>query len=215
MNTTVRAERPAAITTVAGSAGESLIGAGALVLAILGLIGIIPRFFLPISVIAVGVSFLFMSSAAMGRINLALSRTSESAAERGQAASGVTAELVAGVAAIVLGILALIGIATPFLSAISVLVLGAGLVLGSYMTDRLNALILSRSAERPAGTPMGIVSTAMGSSMLIGIGAVVLGILAIIGIAPYTLSLIGIIALGAYDFLSGSAVGGRLFGSMT
>jgi hypothetical protein len=193
--------------SVAGTIG----GAAAVVLAILGLAGIYPHLLVSVATIAIGVSLLFKAIAIAAEYPRILARTDSSSAELG---GGMSAEFLAGCAGIVLGILALLGIEFEPLTSIAVIVFGCGLIMGSAVVSRLNALKASASgADSTAQKVVGeIVSGAMGMQVLVGVSAVVLGILSLIGIRPLTLTLVALLAIGASALLTGSAIAGKVIG---
>jgi hypothetical protein len=190
--------------TLSGSIG----GAAAVVLSILGLAGIYPYFMVAISTIAVGAALLFKALAIAAEYPKLLAQTGTSTGELG---SGMSAELLAGAAGIVLGILALLGVRFQPLTSIAVIVLGSGLIFGSAVVKSLNALKARATGteEFARNVSEEIVSAAMGTQVLVGIGAVVLGILSLIGLNPVILTLIALLAIGGSSLLSGSALTGK------
>ncbi len=180
---------------VGGFSAEAVAGAGAVVLAILALCGVLPRILTAIGVIALGAAFL-CQGAAVAYNSFRAGVT--------QVASGTNAETIAGVAAIVLGILALVGIAPLSLIAISAIVFGGGLLFGTRAGYGMAAQ--NGSAGQFATTPTG----ASGSQTLLGIGAATLGILAIVGIIPAVLEQVAVLCVGAGALLSGGAITGRM-----
>ena len=124
-----------------------------------------------------------------------------------------------GVAGIVLGILALLGIATEILAAIAGIAFGSALLLSSNSVRNLYMLqtSASRSAAPRPGTEMMAGQMASGSAgiqMLAGLAAIVLGILAVVGIKADMLMLAALIVLGATVILTGSALSGLVIGFM-
>jgi hypothetical protein len=124
-----------------------------------------------------------------------------------------------GVAGIVLGILALLGIATEVLTAVAVIAFGAALLLSSNSVRHLYVLqsSVSRSAAPRPGSELLAGEMASGSAgiqMLAGLAAIVLGILAVVGINQNVLMLAALIVLGATVILTGSALSGLVIGFM-
>ena len=84
----------------------------------------------------------------------------------------MTAEVLSGAAGIVLGILALLGIASMTLLSVAAIVFGAALLLGAGATASLNCLIVEHHyrahevGRRVAGT---MVSGATGAQVLVGL----------------------------------------------
>jgi hypothetical protein len=104
---------------VGGMALEGLCGAAGVTLGILALAEILPAILLPLAVIALGGALLLGSGA------LYFMHPQD---EPMIAFSGT--QMLAGVGAVVLGVLALVGVPTLALCAVGVLVLGAGLMVG-------------------------------------------------------------------------------------
>jgi hypothetical protein len=191
------ARRAGAVATAGagGGATESMGGVAVVVLAILSLVGVAPRFLLPISGIVFGLAFMVEGAA------LAARQASTQVQGDALASSSVTLELFAGLAALVLGVLALIGIAIPVLMA-ALVITGGG------------AFVLSAASVAPTATEAGrgvMVTTAASgvtaSHILAGVAAVVLGILALTnpGVS-LILSSAALLVLGAALTLSGTAV---------
>jgi hypothetical protein len=191
------------------SLSGSIGGAAAVVLAILGLANIYPHFMVAIATIAIGAALLFKALAITAEYPKLLAETGTSAGELG---SGISAELLAGGAGIVLGILALLGVGFLPLTEIAVIVFGAGLIFGSAAVKSLNALKASAAGaeEMTRKVSENIVSSAMGTQVFVGLGAIVLGILSLIGLQPLALTLIALLAIGATSLLTGSAVTGKM-----
>jgi hypothetical protein len=119
------------------------------------------------------------------------------------------------VAGVVLGILALVGLAPATLVATAMLVFGVALVLGSGLTSRLNHLEYSvreeaGKTERLARPARFVNRVATGFQFLIGLGATVLGILALLGFASAILVMISVLIVGLAAFLSGTAISSRI-----
>lgn len=195
---------------------EALGAAAAVVLAIIGLAGILPDAMMTIATIVLGATFL-IDAGAVGARHGALAR---SAVEHGsveayaRAPSGLSAEAGAGLAGIALGILALLGLSPLTLSTVGLIVFGGALLLGSGAKDRFVSTATAHSglAEDAHHAIRGPGGFSSGGEVLVGIGAVVLGILALIGVhnvQPGTLVLIGFLAVGLAMLLSGSARGAR------
>jgi hypothetical protein len=189
---------------VGGSAVEVLLAIGAVVLSILGLAGAIPVPLASIAVIATGASLLFEG--------LALGASAEGAhepRERHAMMGGVGAESVAGLGAIALGILSLIGIDPMILLPISAILLGAGLLLSAAAPVETEEPLRTTKTEARERESM---LAATGVHSLVGVGAVVLGILGVLGISPLTMTLVTTLAIGGGLLLSGAAIGARVAG---
>ena len=202
VETVKREEAKSMYAMAGGSATEALLGAGVVVLSILGLLNILPQYMASVSVIALGAALLVGGGALAARFSRAVS-----AAERSTAAEavqgGVAIQALAGVAAVVLGILALLGTMPATLLAISLIAIGGGVLLSGSAIAQVNSMI-----ARMSGRSEAMIGVA-GIDVIVGLGAIVLGILVLAGFNPATLILIGTLSLGAGLLLSGSALAGR------
>jgi hypothetical protein len=208
---THRGEGTAVREVEGGSTTEALGGAAAIVLAILGLVGILPNVLGSIAIIAVGAALLIAGGAIAASFTRAVEANAAPGMTRHSVVRGMGGEAMTGVAGIVLGILALIGVATPVLMSISAIVLGAGLLMASGAMARLESLTRVESTAAGSVTH-DTVYAATGTEVLVGVGAIVLGILGLAHHDPVTLSLVAMLAIGASVLLSGSALAARFFG---
>lgn len=122
---------------------EMLAGGGAIVLGILGLAGFDSELLLPAAVIAIGASLIFTASGyqRLNALKAQAAGLSDVAARVAQGAVGgaIAAQVLAGIAAIVLGILAFtMPVHASVLTLIGLLVLGSAIaVSGTALTGRL------------------------------------------------------------------------------
>jgi uncharacterized membrane protein len=166
----------------AGGIGlAALLGLVSVVLSILGLVNVAPYFMAGVSAIALGVALLLAGGFSMEWFTT----PREHFFYEGEGA--MSTEVMAGVGGIVLGILALIGIAPSILLPVSVLAFGVSL----FMTSWVGATHFS------------------GIKCLTGLSGIVLGILALTGIAPLALTLVGFLTLGFGTLFSGSMMSGK------
>ncbi|MEJ2344967.1 MAG: hypothetical protein P8076_02215 [Gammaproteobacteria bacterium] len=213
MNTVITPEdRHVAEFVTGGSAAEIVGGVAAVVLAILGLAHVAPRFMLTIATIAIGAALLFEGASIAAEYSKLLTRTTESTFEATEMGGGMTAQMAAGIAGVVLGILALLGLDSMILAPAAAIVFGTALAFSSGMISRLNDLKIETSGAHATARKVAreAVSASAGTQVLIGLGTVVLGILALVGIAPMVLSLVALLSVGASVLLSGSAVSGKI-----
>lgn len=215
MSTASRAEsmpsqREAARAVAGGSTVEAVAGGGAVVLAILGLSGVSPAFLAAIATIAVGAALLSEGGAIATRYSELVSGASMDGSELG---AGMTTEFLGGVAGIVLGILALLGVSRWPLMSVAAIVFGGSLLIGSTLVSELNHASLAARArsrgEEMDGVARQAVKAAVGTQVLVGLGAAVLGILALIGLTPHVLTLVAFLSVAGATVLSGSAVSAR------
>ena len=125
------------------------------------------------------------------------------------------AEFAAGITGIVLGILALAGVAPITLVSTAVLVFGVALILGCGLTSRLNHLELAsgeetRGAERLYRPIRFVNRTATGVQLVIGLAAAIFGIMALAGFATLGLIMVSVLILGFATFLTGTAISSRI-----
>src|SRR5262245_26011213 len=222
----MRGERQAIEEVGGGSVVESIGGIGALVLSILGLVGFIPITMASIAAIAAGGALLIGGGTMASQYSRIFGGARQSLS-RNIIGGGMAMESLSGVAAIVLGIMALLGIHSLTMLAASAIVLGCALLLASGAMAKLTALpirepIGTEQARYVGQTPYpehmyhvmrDTLYAASGSEALIGAGAIVLGILSLSGFAPLTLILVALLAVGASILLAGTAVAGRMFES--
>lgn len=214
-NMTPSERREVAEAAVGGSSVGALTGAGAAVLAIIGLAGALPFYMTTIATIAIGAG-LFAEGTSLG---VGLGRIDRNGIrEEDAAAGGFALQGLAGAAGIVLGILALIGLLPTVLIAIAILTMGGALVFGGPARAELNltALQVSGGSITQKRVATQAVNTSAGLLTLVGLGAVTLAILALVG-APYTatLVLVSLLGLGGALLLSDSLLLGRAGGTMS
>ena len=133
-----------------------LFGVGGIVLGVLAVLGIVPVALPAIAVIAYGTALLIGSSSVQrvyvlqSIVRLATARPTNDGAAAGMAAGSAGVELLAGLTAIVLGILALVGHA-PTLTLTALLVMGiTELLHGSTLAGLVRSFMRSSTVERPA-----------------------------------------------------------------
>jgi hypothetical protein len=183
-----------------GSLSETVAGAGAVVLGVLGIFGLLPGVLDSIATIGAGFAVLVGSMALGAR---AARLIGERVASHREIGGGLGLAAMAGLAGVVLGILALLGVSRVELLSVTPVVLGAALLIGSAAMARFEQLLrIERGTEA--------VYVASGAEALIGVGAVVLGILALSGIASLTLSLVAVLSVGAAVLMSGTSLTSQL-----
>lgn len=196
-----------------GSIVEALAGAGAMVLAILGLAGLLPGYMAAIATIAIGVALLVQGGAVAARWSRLLRETGYQGDTRVEMGGGLGAEVFGGAAGIVLGILALLGILEMVLLPIALIAFGGALLLASGVTMELGSVGGAAMSERAEHATREFSTGASGLQVLAGVGSIVLGILALLGgLTPIalTLTLVGLLVVGGAIMLSGGAVGSRM-----
>lgn len=212
------AERKMSMELVAGgSTAEAIGGIGGLILAILGLAGVLSLVLAEVATIAIGGSMLVEGGIIGARIRKLLSEVGGGTVTTAEVGGGMSVELLGGLAGIVLGILALLGIVPTMLMSAAVVVFGGTLLLSAGVTARLNSLAfqtagtMHETAKRIASEA---VTAASGVQVLLGLGTITLGIIALVGVAPLTLVLVGLLVSGSAVTISGTALASRMMAAV-
>jgi hypothetical protein len=203
-----------------GGLADAIGGIATIVLAVIALAGVHPEIILPIAIIVFGATLLIQGGTMLSEYAAIIFPAGAASASSEQSGVGSLSTLfVVGVAGIVLGILALLGITPEILMAIAVIAFGSALLLSSNSVRDLYMLqsYMSRSGAPRSGTELLAGEMASGSAavqMLAGLAAIVLGTLAVVGINRTVLMLAALIVLGATVILTGSALSGLVIGFM-
>lgn len=198
-----------------GSALQSLCGAAAVVLTITGLStsGEMAFYTTAIATILVGVGLISYGVSLAARFNELMGDYAQGYGQNEELGTGVTAEVLGGLAGIAMGVLALAGVAPHVLPPIVPVVFGAALLLSSGAVTEMNDLRLQRARLDPTVRQVTHRATlgAAGVQVLAGLAGVILGILAILGNEPGVLTEVGILCIGAALLFSGGAISTRMF----
>ena len=199
-----------------GSAAEGVAGAVGIILAIIGLLKILPQAMLPIATIVVGLALVFEGGTIASRFSKLLNETAKGRFETSEMGVGLTTEVLGGIAAIILGVLSLLSIDAAALMPVSAIVLGVTLIFGSGVTARLNHLQTPKSEEYEAFREVAreAVGVATGVQVLLGLTALILGIIGLTEASWMTLTYVAILCVGASEAMSGSALSGRMMAVM-
>lgn len=206
-------DRQVAMSVGAGLTAEIVGGVAVIVLTILGLANVAPGMMYAVATIAVGIALLFEGGSVAAEYRKIVDRSTESKFETLDLGSGMTVEMVAGLAGTILGILSLFELVPPVLVGAAIVIFGISLVVSSGMTLRLNDLKFEETADaHPQAQRLAYeaIHASVGSQILIGLSAAILGILSLVGVASTVLLLVALLAIGTSLLLNGSAVGGRL-----
>lgn|GEM_PF-2397552 len=203
-------------TAGAGGAVESVGGLAAAVLGVLALIGVLPTILTQVAGIIFGAAFLVHGVTVGSRYRYLSRQVGPSSADEAMLGGGLGAEVLAGLAAVALGVLALIGVEASVLIPALLITGGAGLIISAGTIRELRDLTVYASGgdERARRIARGAVSGSVGLQILGGLGAIALGILALVTTPPGEaaghgpLVQIGMIVLGVTLFFSGAASGG-------
>jgi uncharacterized membrane protein HdeD (DUF308 family) len=180
---------------------ESVAAIAIIVLAVLGLVDVVPEAMLAIATIVVGVAILLQGAQTVGEYSRLITAGPGALAVSSTLSGGVTLEFLSGGVGIVLGILALFS-HTPTLAPAALIVFGATLLLSGAIVARG----ASAAGALPGASPQvqaaqaiaaQMASVTSGAQIMIGIAAIVLGILALVPIHATILTLVGLLAVGA------------------
>ncbi|HLI10963.1 MAG TPA: hypothetical protein VKY65_05140 [Alphaproteobacteria bacterium] len=192
---------------------QIVVGVAAIVLAIIGLAKMssqsLPQYLDAVAGIVVGLGLLFVGWTVLeeyAKLVASSSATEEASLNVG----GVTVELFVGGAAIILGVLALLQITPMVMISVQFILIGAGLVLNSSTTVRVEAMRVAQETkseivQRVSGE---VATSAAMVQILAGLGALILGILALVGFASLDLTLAGAIVVGAALAMNGTSLSG-------
>ncbi len=197
----------------AGFGMEAIGGMAVVVIAIIGLAGVVPIYLSAISSIVLGAALLFEGFSLFSRLSRLVNEPGGDRFGGLEPRGGTGAGFLASCAGIVLGVLSLLGIFPAVLLPVSAIVFGAGLILSSGTVARLNSFLVERGfADNNLSRRMAdeCVSAAAGGQVLVGVAAVVMGIVGVCGVYPVTLSLVAFLVLGAGVLFTGSAVSAKL-----
>ena len=184
-------------TATVGPMTEGAAGIAVIVLSILGLAAVSPGVLTSVAAIIVGVGLLIEAA----NTGLEFSRATNQAgqtgvAEIGELGADVSVELMAGVAGVVLGVLALIGAGSVMhLLPAALIVYGGALLLAGFSATTVTGM----QAIPGSGTltMQSDLAPARGLQVLVGVAAIVLGILAFVLSAGATLLIVGFLVVGA------------------
>jgi hypothetical protein len=198
-------------TVAYGGLVDAVGGIATVVLAIIGLAGVHADVLMPIAVIVFGAALLIQGGTMLSEF----ASVPGFASTEQLGASGISSVFLVGAGGIVLGVLALIGIAASTLVAVSVIAFGAAVLISSNSVRQLGTLHAAMAGESTGTFVAGeMASGSAAVQLLAGLTSIVLGILAIVGIQAATLIASALIVLGAAVLLSGSTLTGVVMGFM-
>lgn len=190
---------------------ETAAALAVIVLAILGLVDVVPIAMLGIATIVVGASLLLQGTKMAAEY-------SELLVEEGSAeglptvGGGITLEFLAGGTGIVLGILSLFSHPAELAPA-ALIVFGGTLLLGGGVAARIEAPAeAAQATSAVAAMIRQSAAVAAGAQALIGIAAIVLGILSFASINGEVVTLVGLLAVGAGLLMTGATSVGATVG---
>ena len=217
MSTTFTTE-PGTVAEASAYGGfvDALGGIATIVLAIIALSGTKADILLAIATIVFGAALLLQGGAMLSEFAQTEARAETSAS---MGSGGLSGLFLVGVAGIVLGVLALLGVYPQILTAAATIAFGGALVVSASAVWQL-LTARSVAARFPArGSMLSFVASdvAAGSSgiqAMAGLAVIVLGILAISGTATLALTLVALLVAGASLVMTGSTLSGTMIGLM-
>lgn len=221
MNVALPQSRSPEAAAAFGGVMDAIGGIATAVLAIIGLAGWHPELLAGVATIVFGVALLIQGGTLVSEYSQVF--TPAGALQTGSDAfsgDGLAAMFPVGIAGIVLGILALLGVAPFALTSISAIAFGAALMLSAQSVRRLYhmqaelrraSVSMSSVREFVAGE---MASGSAGIQFLTGLAAVVLGIIAVAGVNNELLTLVALLVVGITNIISGSALSGLVLSFM-
>jgi hypothetical protein len=205
-------ERHSAETIIGGSIGGGVIAIAGVVLSIIGLAGVEPRWLLAAATIAIGVSFLIEGSTIASRLADLLHEHTEGRVQMAELGTGTTSETVAGIAGITLGILGALNVVPAVLLPIAAIVYGAGALFGSGTNVSITQLLAMHKEESAMAHRVmrQAVYATTGLQVLVGLGAITLGIIALAGVYSLILTLVAMLGVSGAFLLSNTALASRM-----
>jgi hypothetical protein len=205
---------------VAGATIASMWGLSAMVLAILGLSGVMPMYMLPVSGIVLGLAFLMLG--AVGTAWARMFRVARQKTSRNRIVffSGLAAALVAGLTAVVLGVLNFAFLGNVRFGAVAVIALGLGLLWHSGVMQRVSRFTYyvtyhGAKGRRPSGPfAVNALSLAPVRDFLVGLGGVILGTLGMMSIAPVVLGFVAMLTISAALTVTASTICGATLATL-
>ena len=201
-------ERESVELTAAGSAADVIVAGAGVATALIGLSGTTPVIAAACATLAIGAAFVFEGGAIGARFLRSIRKDEEDSLTRGDVLGGMTADLVAGVAGIALGALALMGVAPLPLLGTAVLVYGAALLLGCAAL--VHATVTMRDGVPLPQARLDFVLLAAGGQLVTGLLALALGSIALLGTATQPLILVALLLVAASETASGLAIGSKM-----
>jgi hypothetical protein len=200
-----------------GGLADAIGGIATAVLAIVALTGFASTTMAAIATVVFGAALLIQGGTILSEY-AHLVFPAEQPLER-SGGGGLSALFLVGVAGIVLGVLALLGIATTPLTAIATIAFGGALVMSSNSVRQL--YLLQAATQKTSASHSGskllagtMASGSAGVQVLAGLAAIVLGILSIAGTSAVHLIPVALLVLGVTIILTGSTLSGLVLSLM-
>ncbi|MGH8297307.1 MAG: hypothetical protein ACRETZ_17670 [Steroidobacteraceae bacterium] len=224
MNVAISQSRAPETAAAFGGAMDAIGGIATAVLAIIGLAGYRPELLAGVAVIVFGAALLIQGGTLLSEYSQLIGPvgTLDTASNAFQG-DGLAAMFPVGIAGIVLGILALVGMVSVVLTAVAVIAFGAALMLSAQSVRRLARL--QSEARRAASSRYAVreflagemASGSAGIQFAAGLASLVLGIIAVVMMASVRnewLTLVALLVVGLTNIISGSALSGMVMSFM-
>lgn len=206
----VRREERVTRGVIAG--GSSLETLGALVALVAAIVGFAsaPFQMTGIAVIAIAIALFAQGIAIVSRWKDTMRRIEGTKAKRQEVIGGVSTEIFAGLAGVVLGVIGLAGVYPLIVYPAALTMFGGALLLGGAAQPDL-VYVAPDKNPKFARVTFDAIQTSGGIMILVGVAAAVLGILALLEVGPIlTLSLVGLLAIGSALVFAGGVLTARL-----
>jgi hypothetical protein len=224
MNAAISQSRSPEAAAAFGGAMDAIGGIATAVLAIIGLAGWRPELLAGVATIVFGVALLIQGGTLLSEYSQVYTPAGAlQTASDAVGGDGLAAMFPVGIAGVVLGILALLGVAPYALTSISVIAFGAALMLSAQSVRRLyraqaemrlTSVRTYTTREFLAGE---MAAGSAGIQFVAGLAALVLGILAVVmatAMRNELLTLVALLVVGLTNIISGSALSGLVLSFM-
>jgi len=186
-------------TAQVGPMTEGAAGIAVIVLTILALASISPGVLMPIAAIVIGVGLLIEAANTGIEYSRVTARGMQSGTvQTARLGADVSVEMMAGIAGIVLGVLALIGAGSDMrLLPAALIVFGGAMLLAGISATTVSTVSTLEAAPGGGVAVQSELAPARGVQVLAGISAIVLGVLSFVLSAGPTLLMVGFLVVGA------------------
>ncbi len=224
MNTAISHYRTPETAAAFGGAMDAVGGIATGVLAIIALAGWHPELLAGVATIVFGAALLIQGGTLLSEYSQVFTPAGAfQTASDAVGGDGLAAMFPVGIAGIVLGVLALVGVAPYTLTAVSTIAFGAALMLSAQSVRRLYRMQAeARATTVSSHTTREFLAGEMacgsaGIQFVAGLAAVVLGIIAVVMTATVrneVLTLVALLVVGLTNIISGSALSGLVLSFM-
>lgn len=207
-------EREAARVGATGTIAEAAGSIAVIVLSIIGLAQATPSAaIVSVAVIVMGAALLAEGGALAGEFARLATLSGEMLSSDDEM-SGMSVQVAGGGVTLILGILALLGVAPPTLTSVAVILIGSVLLLTSGTVPQIRqmrARLTAQGSEVAQTIGRSAMTGMAGAQFLCGVAAIVLGILALShGASAATLILVGLLVSGGAMTVVVTAMSGNM-----